>query len=155
MGEGVVELSGWDEVCRETEAAHAAILKALHRLEDAILASAVRPHEWTEHVHRELTWLMDLLDQHRRAVAPPAGLIGLIDLQGHSRGVTELAGTHERLSHDAESLLRSLASTTRPEASYSHFRRDAAHLTSSVRTHEAEESALIYETNVRVSGGEG
>lgn len=149
-----MDLSRWDEACRETEDAHAAILTSLHRLEDALLARET-PSEWRAHVHRALVALSDLLEQHRRTAAPPAGLLGLIELQGHSRGVTDTGSMHDRLLDDAQSLLRALSSATHPEARYSPFKRDAARLGAEVRSHEAEEAALIYETDVRVNGGEG
>lgn len=139
----------------ETAEDHASILKALHGLESTLLASCQDSRRWATHVHREVIQLIDLLAQHRMAAAPPTGLLGLIQLHGHSRGVTELAATHERLVADAHALLLALDSTNRPEAQHSSVRRDAAYLAAAVRKHEADESTLIYETNVRVSGGEG
>lgn len=150
-----MNLRDWDRACEQTAEAHGAILRELHQLEDVILVSGVPPPEWVGQVRRALIGLIELLEHHRKAVAPPDGLIGLVDLQGHSRRVTDLGGTHDRVVDDAQSLLQSLSSTTTPEASYSPFRRDAARLGSAVRKQEAEEVALIYETNVRVSGGEG
>jgi hypothetical protein len=75
-----VDLHDWERACEQAEDAHVAILKSLHRFEDALLAPATQPHEWNTQVHRELVGLIDALEQHRRAAAPPAGLIGLIDL---------------------------------------------------------------------------
>jgi hypothetical protein len=154
MGKTMMDVSRWDAACRETEQAHAAILKSLHRLEDALLVSKT-PDAWKAHVHLELVGLLELLEQHRRTAAPPTGLLGLIDLHGHSRGVTDLVASHERLLDDAQSLLQALSSEAHIQARYSPFRRDAARLGAEVRAHEAQESALIYETDVRVSGGEG
>lgn len=149
-------MDGWDLACDRTEQSHSAILKSLHRFETALLGARARPGEWTALVRQELVALIDLMEQHRTAAESQAGLIGLIEsIQGHSSAVSGLVATHEALTADAQSLLLALESSTKPEASHSLFRRDAAHLTSAVRAHEAQESALIFETNVRVSGGEG
>jgi hypothetical protein len=147
--------SAWDRVCTQVEEAHVMLLKSVHRLEDALMASGAEPRQWSEQVGRNLAQLIDIIALHRDAVAVPGGLIGLIELHGRSRGVTALIATHDRLLDQAHALRQLLDSATSPEAPYSPVRRDAALLAAAVRAHEAEESALIYETNVRVSGGEG
>jgi hypothetical protein len=145
----------WDRVCEETAEAHAAIVRALHAFEDALLTAGLSPEKWAEEVRRELEPLIDLLARHGGAAVAPAGLIDMIEnLQGHSRAVTEISRTHDTLLSDGRSLLGSLRATAKPEERYSGFRRDAAHLAAAVRKHEAQESDLISETNLRVSGGE-
>ena len=147
--------SAWERVCGQIEEAHVRLLKSVHRLEDALLASSAESAQWSQNVSRELAQLIDIVANHRDAVAAPGGLTDLIELHGHSRGVTDLIATHDRLLADAQALVGILESATRPEEPYSSVRRSAALLAAAVRAHEAEESALIYEANVRVSGGEG
>jgi len=147
--------SAWDRVCTQTEEAHVTLLKSVHRLEDAMLASCAESAPWSQNAGRELAQLIDVIAHHRDAVTAPGGLIGLIELHGHSRGVTDVIATHDRLLTEAETLQELLESAISPEEPYSSVRRAAALLAAAVRAHEAEESALIYEANVRVSGGEG
>jgi len=151
-----VDIRNWDRVCEETEDAHRALLKSLHHLEDAVLAKGMHPAEWRDGVARALSGLIDLLRKHREAAAASTGLVGMAEsIQGRSASVTALSQSHDALRDDAQSLFAELRSVSNPEVAHSPFRRDAARLASAVRAHEAVESALIYETNVRVSGGEG
>lgn len=89
--------SAWGRVCAQVGAAHVRLLKSVHGLEDALLSSGTEPRLWSERVKHELAQLVDILAHHRDAVAPPAGLLGLIELHGRSRGVTDLIATHDRL----------------------------------------------------------
>jgi len=151
-----MERPSWDQACEEVELAHVAILKALHRFEIALLASTPRSDAWKTRVRRELVALTDVVEQHKASAAAQAGLIGFIEsMQGHSSSVSELVKTHDALLRDARSLLETLGTSTDPGARHSPFKRAAARLASAVRAHEAQESELVYETTVRVSGGEG
>ena len=151
-----MDVRHWELVCEETEDAHRAILKSLHHLEDALLATGKRSDDWKSDVDRALRGLIGFMRMHREAAAAPTGLVGLAEsIQGRSTAVTALSHSHDALRDDAQSLLAQLAAASRPEAAHSPFRRDAAHLAAAVRAHQAVESTLIYETNVRVSGGEG
>src|SRR5688572_32250031 len=107
----LVDVRTWERACEQTAEAHAAILRSLHRLEEALLAPGSSPHEWSDQVQRELLVLIDRLENHYKAVASPAGLIGFIEqLQGHSRAVSEINKAHDMLLDDGQSLLRVLSS---------------------------------------------
>jgi citrate lyase beta subunit len=112
----------------------------------------VTSSDWKRDVQQALNRLIVVLREHGQA----AELIGSVEsAQGHSRGVTRLAATHEALIAEAADLQQRLGSSPNPAARQSPFRRDAARLASALRSQDAEESDLISETALRVSGGEG
>jgi hypothetical protein len=152
-----VEIENWQRVCEETEEAHVAILDAVHRLESGILlARADAAHQyWQDVVRRELGALIDRFEKHSKASELPSGLIGQVEsVRGRSEQVTAVLGIHRKVLESARALLQSLAEA-KSEDHFSLSRRGVAHLTATVREHDAREMDLIYETTSRVMGGEG
>jgi hypothetical protein len=152
-----VETESWQSVCDETAAAHVAILKAVHRLESGILlARADAAHQyWRDVVGRELSDLIGYFEKHSATSELPSGLIGQVEsVSGHSEQVTAVIEIHRRVLRSARALLQSLGDAKSLEP-FSLEKREVARLTAALREHEAREIDLIYETNSRVTGGEG
>jgi hypothetical protein len=107
----------WQSVCVDTEEDHAAILKAVHRLESGILlARADSSHQcWQKIVRREVSSLIDCFESHSKASELPSGLIGLVEsVRGRSELVTAVVELHRSVVEAARALLRSLTDAKTP-----------------------------------------
>jgi hypothetical protein len=143
---------------RETRGAHDALLVAMHQLEAALAAAAPgREQAWSARVQGDLRMVQEALARHVASAEAPDGLLAEIDLTRPAvvRRVERLRREHADLLQQAGDLRRQVEQlwcvewTTEgagERADAADIRRQAARLLDALRSHQAQEADLIFET---------
>ncbi len=136
---------------RGTREEHDALLIAIHRLEAALAAAAPgREQEWGARVRDDLRLVQEALERHITSAESFDGLFAEIDLTPHlTRRVAQLRKNHVKLLQQVSNLQEELerfwcVEWTTPD--FGAVRKQAADLLRALRTHQAQEADLIFET---------
>ena len=146
------------KLSRETRGEHDALLVAMHRLEATLAAAAPgREQEWGARVQGDLRLVREALARHAASAESPDGLLAELDLTRPAvvRRVERLRREHADLLQQASDLLRRVerlgrveqateGAGERPDAA--DIRQQAAQLLNALRSHQAQEVDLIFET---------
>jgi hypothetical protein len=122
------------------------MFRALHALERAIASPAPgREAAWKQRAQRELAAVVGLLQEHCEWAEADDGIIGEVEVKlGRSYEVSRARRDHERLAHEAVSLLAALDEYAGDSAlSFQEVRRQVAQLTAALRDHQAREADLL------------
>lgn len=148
----------------ETRGEHDALLVAMHRLEAALAAAAPgRQQAWGARVQNDLRLVQEALARHVASAEGSDGLLASIDLSRPAivRRVERLRREHADLLQQANDLQRRverlcsvewtayeacLADEVLDDPDAADIRLPTAQLLSALRSHQAHESDLIFET---------
>ncbi|MHB1423647.1 MAG: hypothetical protein ACYC3I_10725 [Gemmataceae bacterium] len=148
----------------QTRDEHDALLAVVHRLEAALAAAAPgRQQAWGSRVLGDLRLVQESLARHVAAAEGPDGLLVAIDLSRPAimRRVERLRREHADLLQQANDLQRRverlssvewtayeacLADEVVEDPDAADIRRQAAQLLNALRSHQAHETDLIFET---------
>jgi hypothetical protein len=143
---------------------HDALLVAMHRLEAALAAAAPgRQQAWGARVQDDLRLVQEALARHVASAEGPGGLLAAIDLSRPAivRRLERLRREHADLLQQANDLQRRverlcsvewtayeacLADEVLDDPDAADIRRQAAQLLNALRSHQAHETDLIFET---------
>ncbi len=149
---------------RETRGEHDSLLVAMHQLEAALAAAASgRQQAWGARVQGDLRLVQEALAQHVASAEGPGGLLAAIDLSRPVivRRVERLRHEHADLLQQANDLQRRverlssvewtayeacLADEVLDDPDAADIRRQAVQLLNALRSHQAHETDLIFET---------
>ncbi len=149
---------------RQTRGEHDALLEAMHRLEAALAAAAPgRQQAWGGRVQDDLRLVHEALARHVDSAEGSDGLLAAIDLSRPAlvRRVDRLRREHADLLQQANDLRRRverlcsvewtayeacLADEVLDDPDAADIRRQAAQLLNALRSHQAHEADLIFET---------
>jgi hypothetical protein len=147
-----------------TRSEHDALLIAMHRLEAALAAAAPgREQAWNARVQGDLRLVQEALARHVASADGPGGLLAAIDLTRPAivRRVERLRREHADLLQQANDLQRRverlssaewtayeayLADEVLDDPDAADIRRQAVQLLNALRSHQAHEADLIFET---------
>jgi hypothetical protein len=148
----------------QTRGEHDALLEAMHRLEAALAAAAPgRQQAWGVRVQSDLRLVQEALARHVASAEGPGGLLAAIDLSRPAivRRVERLRREHADLLQQANDLQRRVerlcsvewtayeawaADEVIEDPDAADIRRQAAQLLNALRSHQAHETDLIFET---------
>jgi mannose/cellobiose epimerase-like protein (N-acyl-D-glucosamine 2-epimerase family) len=148
----------------QTRGEHDSLLAAMHRLEAALAAAAPgRQQAWGARVQDDLRLVHEALARHVASAEGPGGLLAAIDLSRPAivRRVERLRREHADLLQQANDLQRRverlssaewtayeacLADEVLDDPDAADIRRQAAQLLNALRSHQAHESDLIFES---------
>ncbi|MEX1253657.1 MAG: hypothetical protein WEE64_04890 [Dehalococcoidia bacterium] len=119
---------------------------AVHALEGAMASPAPgREQAWKQRARHELASVVGLLQEHCEAAEADDGIIGEVEVRlGRSYEVSRARRDHERLAHEAVSLLAALDEYSGDSAlSFQEVRRQVAQLTAALRDHQGREADLL------------
>jgi hypothetical protein len=133
-------------VSERTSREYATMISAVHAMEEALVAPAPgRERAWKERTRRELAIVIGLLQEHCASAEAADGLLTQVESTlGRSYEVMEARREHDRLVHEAVSLLASLEEYPDEEAlSYREVRARAVDFAAALRHHQAREADLL------------
>jgi hypothetical protein len=148
----------------QTRDEHDALLSAMHRLEAALVAAAPgRQQAWGARVQDDLRLVQEALARHVASAEGTGGLLAAIDLSRPAivRRVERLRREHADLLQQANDLQRRverlssaewtayeacLADEVLDDPDAADIRRQAAQLLNVLRSHQAHEADLIFES---------
>jgi len=127
----------------------------MEALERALASPApTREADWHREAQRELANVVGLLQEHCEAAEEEGGIISeVVRSRGRSSEVTETQRDHDRLLHEAVTLLAALDEHAGGSApSHHEVRRRGWELTAGLRRHQAREADLLIELLERDEG---
>lgn len=130
----------------KTAREHESMLRALHALERAITATAVRRERtWRRTTRRSVATVVGLLQEHCESAEAPAGLLAEAEQRvGRFRELSQARRDHARLQRDAATLLGDLDEyADAARLPYDEFRKRAARLIAALRLHQAREADVL------------
>jgi hypothetical protein len=144
MSDSPVDLR--QHVSERTSREYETMVRAVLAMEEALASPAPgRERAWKDRIRRELAVVTGLLQEHCSSAEDSDGLLTQVESAlGRSYEVMEARREHDRLVHEAVTLLAALEEFPDEEPlTYQQVRSRAAGFTAALRRHQAREADLL------------